>query len=89
MRVLTQNLWGMGGSWPDRRAALKEGLRAMRPDLIAFQEAVLDGEHDTARDLAGEGMHVVPCSPACSATETASRSRAAGRSSTSARSGSM
>ncbi|MEA2285486.1 MAG: hypothetical protein QOJ21_1529 [Solirubrobacteraceae bacterium] len=59
MRVLTQNLWGMGGSWPDRRAALKEGLRAMRPDLIAFQEAVLDGEHDTARDLAGEGMHVV------------------------------
>ena len=57
--MLTLNHWGTGGDWEARRAVLAEGLRELRPDLIAFQEAVKTDETDTATDLVGPGYHLV------------------------------
>jgi endonuclease/exonuclease/phosphatase family metal-dependent hydrolase len=58
LRVLTLNHWGMGGDWARRRPVLVDGLRTLAPDLIAFQEVVKTGEHDTAVDLVGPEYHV-------------------------------
>jgi endonuclease/exonuclease/phosphatase family metal-dependent hydrolase len=80
MRVLTLNLWGRSGAWDRRRDVLVQGLRELRPDLVAFQEAIRTDDHDTAAEL------LAPSSP-CSirrrtspATGCAWRSPAAGRS---------
>jgi endonuclease/exonuclease/phosphatase family metal-dependent hydrolase len=54
-RVLTLNLWGIGGDWNARRQALRTGLRRLQPDLIAFQEAFKkDGRDSVAELLAGD-----------------------------------
>ena len=42
MRVVTLNLWGRRGEWNERRRVLAEGLHELAPDLVAFQEAVVD-----------------------------------------------
>ena len=57
--VLTLNLWGMGGEWRDRRAVLREGIGRLKPDLIAFQEAVKSAEDDTVAELVAPGYRVV------------------------------
>jgi endonuclease/exonuclease/phosphatase family metal-dependent hydrolase len=57
IRVLTLNLWGRKGKWTDRRRVLSDGLRGLSPDLIAFQEAIVDDE-DQVRDLVGPGWHI-------------------------------
>jgi endonuclease/exonuclease/phosphatase family metal-dependent hydrolase len=59
MRVLTLNLWARHGDWPARRKVLADGLRALRPDLVAFQESVVTGGYDQVVDLLGPGYHVV------------------------------
>jgi hypothetical protein len=46
VRMLTLNLWGKNGVWEERRAVLVEGLRRLRPDLIAFQEAIVGDGYD-------------------------------------------
>jgi endonuclease/exonuclease/phosphatase family metal-dependent hydrolase len=56
---VTLNLWGLGGDWGSRRGVLVDGLRKLRPDLVAFQEAVKTHEHDTAAELVGREFHVV------------------------------
>jgi endonuclease/exonuclease/phosphatase family metal-dependent hydrolase len=58
VRVLTLNVWGRGGTWPDRRTALREGLGALRPDLVAFQETIVTQGYDQAADLLGDEFHV-------------------------------
>jgi endonuclease/exonuclease/phosphatase family metal-dependent hydrolase len=58
VRVLTINLWGRGGDWPSRRAVLRDGLRDLRADVIAFQEAFKTGEHDTVAEILGADYHV-------------------------------
>jgi len=58
MRVLTHNLWGCRGVWPERRAVLVDGLGELRPDLVAFQEAIITAEYDQVRDLLGGDVHV-------------------------------
>src|SRR5947209_6097907 len=58
MRVVTQNLWGRRGAWADRRSVLVEGLRNLRPDLVAFQEAIKTDEYDQVSDLLGPGYHI-------------------------------
>jgi hypothetical protein len=40
VRVGTLNLWGRQGAWGARRSVLVDGLRTLRPDLMAFQEAI-------------------------------------------------
>jgi endonuclease/exonuclease/phosphatase family metal-dependent hydrolase len=59
LRVLTHNLWGCRGEWDARREVLISGLRELRPDLIAFQEAVVTPAYDQVRDLLGADLHVV------------------------------
>lgn len=53
MRVLTLNVWGRNGRWAERRRVLREELAALRPDLIAFQEVIVDGDYDQVVDLLG------------------------------------
>jgi endonuclease/exonuclease/phosphatase family metal-dependent hydrolase len=58
VRVLTLNLWGRRGEWDQRRAVLVGALDDLRPDLVAFQEAVVTEEYDQAADLLGAGFHL-------------------------------
>jgi endonuclease/exonuclease/phosphatase family metal-dependent hydrolase len=57
MRVLTLNLWGRRGAWDDRRSVLIDGLRDLGPDLVAFQEAIVDDDYDQVTDLLGPDFH--------------------------------
>ena len=38
IRVATLNLWMRSGDWPARRTVLRDGLAALAPDVIGFQE---------------------------------------------------
>src|SRR5215210_5000366 len=58
VRVATLNLWGRRGAWAERRAVLIDGFRELRPDLVAFQEAIRNDEYDQAVDLLGPDFHV-------------------------------
>lgn len=58
LRVATLNLWGRHGAWDERRPVLADGLRDLRPDIIAFQEAVVTDEYDQVVHLLGAGYHV-------------------------------
>ena len=39
--------------WRQRQQALREGLRALRPDLVAFQEVIAGDRYDQVSDLLG------------------------------------
>jgi len=56
--VLTLNLWQRYGVWTERRSLLIKGLRALQPDLVAFQESIKNDEYDQARDLLGSAFHI-------------------------------
>jgi endonuclease/exonuclease/phosphatase family metal-dependent hydrolase len=58
LRVLTQNLWAKGGDWSGRRRVIQQGLAGIRPDLIAFQEAILTPDEDQAAELLDPDFHV-------------------------------
>jgi endonuclease/exonuclease/phosphatase family metal-dependent hydrolase len=58
MRAMTLNLWARHGDWPARRGALRDGLRRLRPDVLALQEAIVDDAYDQAVDLLGADYHV-------------------------------
>lgn len=58
VRVATLNLWGRRGPWAERRSVLIDGFRALRPDLVAFQEAIKTEEYDQATDLLSPGFHI-------------------------------
>jgi endonuclease/exonuclease/phosphatase family metal-dependent hydrolase len=58
MRVLTLNLFARHAGWAERRAALVEGLRTLRPDLIAFQECITDDGYDQAVELLGADYQI-------------------------------
>jgi endonuclease/exonuclease/phosphatase family metal-dependent hydrolase len=45
-------------AWSARRSVLAEGLRALAPDLVAFQEAIRHGDYDQVTDLLGPGYEV-------------------------------
>jgi endonuclease/exonuclease/phosphatase family metal-dependent hydrolase len=58
VRVATLNLWGRRGEWDGRRRVLVEGFRKLKPDLVAFQEAVVGDGYDQVAALLGPGYHV-------------------------------
>jgi endonuclease/exonuclease/phosphatase family metal-dependent hydrolase len=59
LRVLTMNLLGPGhADWERRRPVLADGLRALRPDVVAFQEIVWGDGTDQAAGLLGPGYQV-------------------------------
>jgi endonuclease/exonuclease/phosphatase family metal-dependent hydrolase len=45
-------------AWSDRRRALQQGLRALDPDLAAFQEVIHHPAYDQVTDLLGPGYHL-------------------------------
>jgi endonuclease/exonuclease/phosphatase family metal-dependent hydrolase len=45
-------------AWSNRRSVLVDGLRALGPDLVAFQEAIHHHDYDQVADLLGPGYHV-------------------------------
>jgi len=47
VRVATLNLWGRRGAWEERRRVLADGFRELRPDLVAFQEAIVTEGYTT------------------------------------------
>ena len=57
-RVVTLNIWGIRGKWEARRQVLADGLSELRPDLVAFIEAIKTDEYDQVVDLLGDGYHV-------------------------------
>ena len=57
-RVATLNLWGRHGAWEECRQVLVDGLRELRPDIVAFQEAVARDGYDQVADLLGTGYSV-------------------------------
>lgn len=60
IRVLTMNIWNFDGEYKARQRLLREGIRDLAPDLLAFQEAGCDGNRDQVRDmLDGLGYHVI------------------------------
>src|SRR5829696_1458958 len=58
MRALSLNLFGRNADWPARRQALQEGLRRLRPDVLAIQEVVVDETGDQAAELLGPEYHL-------------------------------
>ena len=58
VRVLTLNLWGQSGDWSARRQILVAGLRALQPDLVAFQETIVTDAYDQVADLLGKNYHI-------------------------------
>jgi endonuclease/exonuclease/phosphatase family metal-dependent hydrolase len=58
MRAMSLNLFGHHGDWPARRELLAAGLRRLRPDVVALQEAVVDDTDDQAAELLGAGYHL-------------------------------
>jgi endonuclease/exonuclease/phosphatase family metal-dependent hydrolase len=59
VRVAALNLWGRQGEWEQRRRVLVDGFRELKPDLVAFQEAVVGDGYDQVTDLLDTGYHVV------------------------------
>jgi hypothetical protein len=60
LRVVTLNLWGQRGDWPARRRVLADGFARLDADLVAFQEAIVTGGTDQARDILGDGYRLAP-----------------------------
>ena len=58
MRVVTQNLWGVRGDWEARRGVLIAGFSELRPDVVAFIEAIKTDEYDQVVDLLGSEYQV-------------------------------
>jgi len=58
VRVATLNLWGRNEAWDGRTSVLVDGLRELQPDVIAFQEAVVNDGYDQVADLLGAGYHI-------------------------------
>ncbi|WP_433017192.1 endonuclease/exonuclease/phosphatase family protein [Kribbella sp. CA-294648] len=59
LRVATLNIWCRHGDWPARREILREGFRALRPDLVALQETVVGDGDDQVAELFGDEYHVI------------------------------
>jgi endonuclease/exonuclease/phosphatase family metal-dependent hydrolase len=58
LRVLQLNLFGRSGRWEQRRETLVNGLRALRPDLLALEETILTDGYDQVEDLLGSEFTV-------------------------------
>ena len=82
MRAISLNLFGHNADWPARRQVLAAGLRALRPDVLALQEAVVDVAGDQAAELLGPEYHLAHQRRGCWGTAVTAGPRwpAAGRS---------
>jgi endonuclease/exonuclease/phosphatase family metal-dependent hydrolase len=59
-RAATLNIWSRFGPWEERLVAIREGLRALLPDVIGLQEVLrFEGFDQAALVGSGLGYHVV------------------------------
>ncbi|WP_107658584.1 endonuclease/exonuclease/phosphatase family protein [Nocardia suismassiliense] len=58
LRVVTLNLWGRRGDWPQRRALLRAGFAELKPDVVAFQEAIYRADDDQVAEVLDTGWHI-------------------------------
>lgn len=54
LRVLTLNIWNLGGDWRARRRAVLSVIRSCEADVVCLQEVVEAGGKNQAEWLAGE-----------------------------------
>ena len=60
LRVLTMNIWTFTEPYAARMCLLRAGIRKLDPDLMAFQEAGLEGRRNQAREVLDDlGYHIV------------------------------
>ncbi len=59
LRLLTHNILGHHAQWKRRRRVLVDGLSALAPDLIAFQETIVRDDYDQAADVLDTSYHTV------------------------------
>ncbi len=60
LRVFTMNIWTFSEPYAARMQVLREGITALSPDLLAFQEAgYAGGRHQVAEVLDGLGYHIL------------------------------
>jgi endonuclease/exonuclease/phosphatase family metal-dependent hydrolase len=58
-RAATLNIWNIYGPWQERLVAIREGLAALRPDVIGLQEVLRHDGYDQGAVVAeGLGYHV-------------------------------
>ena len=56
LRVATLNIWNRFGPWDQRLPAIREGVRALSPDLLGLQEVLrLDPGEGDALEALGAG----------------------------------
>lgn len=59
VRLLTLNVLASEyADWSRRRPVLADGLRALRPDIVALQEVVRIADVDGVEELLGPGFHI-------------------------------
>ncbi|MDQ3655544.1 MAG: endonuclease/exonuclease/phosphatase family protein, partial [Chloroflexota bacterium] len=59
VRTLTHNIFGHHGPWDRRRPILIDGIQALNPDLMTFQETIVTEGYDQVADIIGSDYHVV------------------------------
>jgi endonuclease/exonuclease/phosphatase family metal-dependent hydrolase len=59
MRLATLNTWGTRGDWNARRPTLTRGFAELSADLITLQETIVTDSYDQAREILGDGYHLV------------------------------
>ena len=52
-RIVTWNVWGLHGPWPEREPAIVVTLRNARPDIVVLAEAWAKGGDSQCARLAG------------------------------------
>lgn len=52
IRVLALNIWNRSGPWKDRLELIRQGVKALSPDVIGLQEVVVDDEGSQAEEIA-------------------------------------
>jgi endonuclease/exonuclease/phosphatase family metal-dependent hydrolase len=53
LRIITWNVWGRYGPWPEREAAIVATLRDARPDIVVLTESWVKGDDSQSARLAG------------------------------------
>jgi endonuclease/exonuclease/phosphatase family metal-dependent hydrolase len=59
VRLATLNTWGTRGDWDARRSILSRGFAELGADLVTLQETIVTDGSDQAREILGDGYHLV------------------------------
>ena len=59
MLIATLNVYNTDVDWDRRREVLRAGFATMAPDLVTLQETIVTDGYDQAREILGDGYHVV------------------------------